>query len=84
MTIEEYCERICKKRPTKVQLDIMHKLEEIRNEVRNKTIEEMAQIITELYDDLSCVSGCEHVDDGVTCNHCVLEKAIMRMKEGTT
>ena len=52
------------------------------NEIRNKTIEEMAQTIRNEDDDTSeCWSKCQHTDDGMSCTKCVLERAIMQLKE---
>lgn len=69
----------------KIALDILNRGIErgkmlAGKEIRNKTIEEMVQIITKLYEDLNCILECEHVDDGVTCTQCILERVIMQMK----
>lgn len=50
-------------------------------EIKNQTIDEMAQIIIKLYNTMSCIPKCNI--DNISCEQCVLERAIKQMKEGT-
>ncbi len=50
---------------------------------RTKTIDEMAEIITELNDDTTICNSfnCPRADEPITCTMCILERVIKQMKK---
>lgn len=57
--------------------------EEIRADERTQTIDEMAEIITELNDDTTICNSfnCPRADEPITCTMCILERAIKQIKK---
>lgn len=70
MTNEEYCKRICKQRPTKVQLDIIHKLEEIRNEGYQQGIEDCLKTMDAHDTPDILYPDCNLLNDRTECDYC--------------
>lgn len=64
-----------------VPLNDQRFIAKIKEEEREKTIEEMSQTIRKIEEDTShCLFDCPKADDPITCTICTLERAIKQMK----